>query len=118
MIIPFGRNANVRIGLLDFMEKKLTFDASIPVQLDYCYEVAKKLKANGIRAEVCHGERLPKLIRNAEMQKVPLMAVVGAKEVETSSITVRSRFIGDVGTMSVDDFIRRTKSAIENIASF
>ena len=87
-------------------------------QLDYCYEVAKKLKASGIRAEVCHGERLPKLIRNAETQKVPLMAVVGAKEVESCTVTVRSRFVGDVGTMTVDDFVSRTKSAIENRASF
>ncbi|KAL5581719.1 hypothetical protein UlMin_014161 [Ulmus minor] len=86
-------------------------------QLEYCYEVAKRLKANGIRAEVCHGERLPKLIRNAETQRVPLMAVVGAKEVETSSVTVRSRFGGDLGTMTIDDFVTRTKSAIENRTS-
>ncbi|XP_024032080.1 threonine--tRNA ligase, chloroplastic/mitochondrial 2 [Morus notabilis] len=87
-------------------------------QLEYCNEVAKKLKANGIRAEVCHGERLPKLIRNAETQKIPLMAVVGAKELETGTVTVRSRFGGDVGTMTVDDFVGRTKSAIENRTSF
>lgn len=88
------------------------------LQLEYCNEVAKKLKANGIRAEVCHGERLPKLIRNAETQKVPLMAVVGAKEIETNTVTVRSRFGGDVGTMTVDDFVGRTKFAIENRTSF
>ncbi|KAF3443309.1 hypothetical protein FNV43_RR12991 [Rhamnella rubrinervis] len=87
-------------------------------QLEYCKEVAKILKANGIRAEVCHGERLPKLIRNAETQKVPLMAVVGAKEIETSTVTVRSRFGGDVGTMTIDDFVGRTKFAIENRTSF
>lgn len=87
-------------------------------QLEYCKEVAKKLKANGIRAEVCHGERLPKLIRNAETQKVPLMAVVGAKEIETSTVTVRSRFGGDVGTMTIDDFVGRTKFTIENRTSF
>ncbi|KAJ8568579.1 hypothetical protein K7X08_028112 [Anisodus acutangulus] len=49
-------------------------------QLQYCNEVGKKLKASGIRVEVCSGERLPKLIRNAEKQKIPLMAVVGPKE--------------------------------------
>ncbi|KAM1919691.1 hypothetical protein ACFX15_023600 [Malus domestica] len=48
-------------------------------QLDYCKEVTNKLKANGIRGELCQGERLQKLIRNPEMQKIPLMAVVGAK---------------------------------------
>ncbi|KAH9745143.1 threonine--tRNA ligase 2 [Citrus sinensis] len=60
-------------------------------QLEYCNEVIKKLKTNGIRAEICHGERLPKLIRNAEKQKIPLMAVVGAKEVDAQTVTVRSR---------------------------
>ncbi|KAM7275559.1 hypothetical protein ACFE04_017425 [Oxalis oulophora] len=83
-------------------------------QLEYCNELTKRLKSNGIRAEIFHGERLPKLIRNAEKQKIPLMAVVGAKEVETQTVTVRSRFGGELGTISIDDFISRIKSAIEN----
>ncbi|XP_014501280.1 threonine--tRNA ligase, chloroplastic/mitochondrial 2 [Vigna radiata var. radiata] len=83
-------------------------------QLEYCNGVANKLKMYGIRVEVCHGERLPKLIRNAEKQKIPLMAVVGLKEVETETVTVRSRFGGELGTMSVDDFINRIKLASEN----
>ena len=91
---------------------------NVLTQLEYCKEVAVKLKANGIRAEVCHGERLPKLIRNAETQKIPLMAVVGAKELDTGTVTVRSRFGGDPGTMTVDDFISRTKFAIESRTSF
>lgn len=86
-------------------------------QLGYCNDVTNKLKANGIRAEVCHGERLPKLIRNAEKQKIPLMAVVGQKEVETHTVTVRSRFGGELGTMSIDDFISRIKQATENTAA-
>lgn len=86
-------------------------------QLDYCNKVLRKLKSNGIRAEICHGERLPKLIRNAEKQKIPLMAVVGAKEVETETVTVRSRFGGELGTMETEDFIGRIKSAIENRTS-
>nr|XP_016487928.1 PREDICTED: threonine--tRNA ligase, chloroplastic/mitochondrial 2-like [Nicotiana tabacum] len=83
-------------------------------QLQYCNEVGKKLKASGIRVEVCSGERLPKLIRNAEKQKIPLMAVVGPKEVETQTVTVRSRFAGELGNMSIDEFISRTKNASEN----
>ncbi|KAI3858887.1 hypothetical protein MKX03_006956 [Papaver bracteatum] len=79
-------------------------------QLEYCNEVVKRLKSSNIRAEVCHGERLPKLIRNAEKQKIPLMAVVGPKEVETQSLTVRSRFAGELGNMSTDDFITRIMS--------
>lgn len=87
------------------------------LQLEYCHKVYDKLKANGIRTEVCHGERLPKLIRNAEKQKIPLMAVVGPKEVETDTVTVRSRFGGELGTMTVDDFINRIKSATQNRTS-
>jgi len=83
-------------------------------QLEYCKDVTNKLKKNGIRAEVCHGERLPKLIRNAEKQKIPLMAVVGSKEIETQTVTIRSRFGGELGTMPVDDFISKIKLFIEN----
>nr|GLL24208.1 threonine--tRNA ligase, chloroplastic/mitochondrial 2 [Ipomoea trifida] len=93
----------------------------IPVtdtQLEFCNEVEKRLKASGIRAEVCSGERLPKLIRNAEKQKIPLMAVVGPKEVETDAVTIRSRFGGELGTMQIDDFIRKAKNAIENRTFF
>lgn len=83
-------------------------------QLEYCKEVTSKLKNAGIRAEHCSGERLPKLIRNAEKQKVPLMAVVGAKEVETNTLTIRSRYGGELGTMAVDDFIAHVKYAVES----
>lgn len=87
-------------------------------QLEYCNEVIKKLKANSIRAEVCHGERLPKLIRNAEKQRIPLMAVVGPKEAETQTVTVRSRFGGELGTTTIDDFVSRIKTATESRTSF
>ncbi|KAK9133043.1 hypothetical protein Scep_012571 [Stephania cephalantha] len=87
-------------------------------QLEYCNEVAIRLKENNIRAEVCHGERLPKLIRNAEKQKIPVMAVVGPKELEMRSVTVRSRFGGEAGTMKLDDFLSRIKDAIERRNSF
>ncbi|KAL3754402.1 hypothetical protein ACJRO7_001610 [Eucalyptus globulus] len=87
-------------------------------QLDFCNEVTRKLKKNEVRAEVCHGERLPKLIRNAEKQKIPLMAVVGPKEVETGTVTVRSRFGGELGSITIDDFIYRITKASENRTSF
>ncbi|XP_078165803.1 threonyl-tRNA synthetase, putative / threonine-tRNA ligase [Carex rostrata] len=88
-------------------------------EVKYCSEVVARLKSNGIRAEICQGERLPKLIRNAEKQKIPLMAVVGPKEVETGTLTIRSRFSGgDIGTMTVDDFIAKIQSAVENRTSF
>lgn len=79
--------------------------------------MTSKLKASGIRVEVCSGERLPKLIRNAEKQKIPLMAVVGPKEVEMQTVTVRSRFSGELGTITIDDFIGICKKAVENRTS-
>lgn len=85
--------------------------------MKYCSEVVLKLKSSGIRAELCHGERLPKLIRNAEKQKIPLMAVVGPKEVETHTVTIRSRFGGELGTMTVENFIDKIQSSIENRTS-
>ncbi|XP_030539651.1 threonine--tRNA ligase, chloroplastic/mitochondrial 2-like [Rhodamnia argentea] len=87
-------------------------------QFEFCYEVMRKLKENGVRAEVCHGERLLKLIRNAEKQKILLMAVVGPKEVETGTVTVRSRFGGELGSITIGDFIDRITKARENIALF
>uniref|UniRef100_A0ACD5Z4Q3 Uncharacterized protein n=1 Tax=Avena sativa TaxID=4498 RepID=A0ACD5Z4Q3_AVESA len=86
-------------------------------ELQYCKEVASELKSRGIRAEVCHGERLPKLIRNAETQKVPLMAVVGPKEVEARTLTIRSRHSGEMGTMPVADFISKIQSAVADKSS-
>lgn len=94
------------------------FSIAFLFQLSYCKEVTQKLRAIGVRAEVCQGERLPKLIRNAETQKIPLMAVVGAKEVEMQTVTVRSRFGGEVGTITVDDFAERIKFASENRTPF
>lgn len=79
--------------------------------------MVSKLNSIGIRAEVCYGERLPKLIRNAEKQKVPLMAVVGPKEVETQMVTVRSRFGGELGMMTIDEFIDRIQFAVSNRTS-
>ncbi|XP_068669676.1 threonine--tRNA ligase, chloroplastic/mitochondrial 2 [Aristolochia californica] len=86
-------------------------------EVTYCNEVLSKFKSQGIRAELCHGERLPKLIRTAEKQKIPLMAVVGPKEVQSGTVTVRSRFSGELGTMTVDDFINRVQDAVQDRTS-
>ncbi|KAL2651892.1 hypothetical protein R1flu_020020 [Riccia fluitans] len=87
----------------------------IPVtdtQVPYCKDVAGKLKALDIRAEVVFGERLSKLIRNAETQKIPVMAIVGAKEVESGTLTVRTRRGGELGNVSVDRIVDKIKAAV------
>ncbi len=89
------------------------------VQLDFAKEVAAKMRALGIRAEVdTSGDRLGKLIRNAEKEKIPVMAVIGAKEVETNSLSIRTRANGELGAMPVDEVLDKIKEAIANFENF
>jgi threonyl-tRNA synthetase len=81
--------------------------------LDFAKEIAMKMKAVGIRAEVdTSNERLGKLIRNAEKEKIPVMAVVGAKEIETDTLSIRTRASGELGSIPVTEIIERMKNAI------
>lgn len=73
---------------------------------DYCYEVAARAKKLGVRVEVDRGnERLGKQIRNAEQQRVPIMAVVGMKELESQKLAIRSRKLGDLGSFGLEDLL-------------
>ncbi|MHC5823768.1 MAG: His/Gly/Thr/Pro-type tRNA ligase C-terminal domain-containing protein, partial [Nostoc sp.] len=60
------------------------------------------------------GDRLGKQIRNAEKEKIPVMAVVGAKEVETNTLSIRTRASGDLGSISVDQVVDKLQEAIAN----
>ncbi|BAZ15361.1 threonyl-tRNA synthetase [Calothrix sp. NIES-4071] len=87
--------------------------------LDYAKDVVAKMRAVGIRAEVdTSGDRLAKLIRNAEKQKIPVMAVVGAKEVETNTLSIRTRASGELGSVDVTEVIEKMKNAITNFENF
>ncbi|GFE67883.1 threonine--tRNA ligase [Chroococcus sp. FPU101] len=88
-------------------------------QLEYVKEVVDKMKMMGIRAEAdTSGERLGKMIRNAETQKIPVMAVVGAKEVESNTLSIRTRASGELGAISVTDVIDKVTEAITNHTNF
>ncbi|MBD2164649.1 threonine--tRNA ligase [Calothrix membranacea FACHB-236] len=88
-------------------------------QIDFTKEVVAKMQALGIRAEVdLSGDRLGKLIRNAEKEKIPVMAVVGAKEVETNSLSIRTRASGELGVIVVDEVLDKLKTAIANFENF
>ncbi|WP_414752305.1 threonine--tRNA ligase [Anabaena sp. CCY 9910] len=88
-------------------------------QLDFTKDVVAKLRSLGIRAEVdTSGDRLGKLIRNAEKDKIPVMAVVGAKEVETNSLSIRTRASGELGAIPVDEVVQKMKDAIANYENF
>ena len=82
-------------------------------QLDYAKNVVAQMQAVGIRAEVdSSGERLGKMIRNAETQKIPVMAVIGAKEVESQGLSVRTRASGELGMLVVTEAIAKMQAAI------
>lgn len=83
--------------------------------LDYVYEIKKQLENNGIiRLEVDdRSEKLGYKLREAQLEKVPYMIVVGDKDIENGTVSVRSRKEGDLGAMSADDFIKKIVEEVE-----
>jgi threonyl-tRNA synthetase len=72
----------------------------------YAESVLSQLKQAGIRACIDQsGDRLGKMIRNGEQMKIPVLAVIGLKEVELNSLSLRSRRQGDLGSVSVDELL-------------
>jgi len=85
-------------------------DEAVP----YAREVVRKMKAFGLRAEIVGGERLGKLVRNAEKDRVPVMGIIGMSEVENAQISVRTRAGGELGPMGVDEVIQHMGEAVAN----
>ncbi len=74
----------------------------------YVNEIQKKLQAAGVRVEVdLRNEKIGYKIREAQMEKVPYMLVIGDKEMENGAVAVRSRKEGDLGAMPIDDFVQK-----------
>jgi len=92
--------------------------AIIPIadrHLDYAKEVFELLKAQNIRAYIDdRPERMNAKIRDNELQKIPILLVVGDKEVQEKSLSVRSKNEEFQGVMNVYDFIEKLKTAIQN----
>ena len=81
--------------------------------LEYAEDVKNQLKAGGYRAEVdARGERMNLKIRNAQMQKIPYMLVVGDKELEQGAVAVRHREDGDLGPMPLAGLLERLESEV------
>lgn len=79
----------------------------------YGERVLEALREAGIRAEIdLKAEKIGYKIREARLQKIPYMLVVGAKEEEEGKVSVRSRFLGDEGAKNLDDFICAIKEEI------
>ena len=84
---------------------------------DYCAEQAKKLEALGYRVEVDYrNEKIGKKIREAQIDKVPYMVVVGDRDIENSTVSPRHRADGDLGAMSMDEFIAILKEVVDSKA--
>ncbi len=83
-------------------------------QLDYARKVKEDLEKQGIRVEL--DERQEKIgykIREAQLQKIPYMLILGEKEKEASAVGVRARKEGDIGQMSIEEFVSKIKEEID-----
>ena len=80
-------------------------------------EIYQQLRAAGLRAELDErNEKIGYKIREAQMQKIPYMVIIGEKEAEAGTVSVRSRHDGDLGSMPVEDFIKLIKEVIDTKA--
>lgn len=85
--------------------------------LDYAYKIKQALEAHGMRIEVDdRSEKVGYKIREAQLEKVPYMIVVGDKDIENDCISVRSRKLGDLGSMKLQEFIDKAVEEIETKA--
>ena len=83
--------------------------------MDYANKVMSDLKDAGIRTEIDdRAEKIGYKIREARLQKIPYMLVVGAKEEKEGKVSVRSRFMGDEGAKDLKEFIDSVKEEIKN----
>jgi threonyl-tRNA synthetase len=82
--------------------------------LSYATEVKAKLRKVGVRVEIDERqEKIGKKIREAELSRVPYMLVLGEKEMNENTLSIRRQGKGDIGQLSVDEFIRNIVSEIE-----
>ncbi len=80
-------------------------------------EVYQTLRNAGLRVELDErNEKIGYKIREAQMQKIPYMVIIGEKEAEAGTVSVRSRHDGDLGSMPVEDFLKLIKDVIETKA--
>jgi len=82
---------------------------------EYAADIESKLKALGVRVEKdLRSEKIGYKIREAQLQKVPYMLVLGDKEQESGLVAVRSRAGGDLGTMNIDEFVTKISEEISD----
>ena len=86
------------------------------VHVPYAKEVKAKLSAAGIRVELdARNEKIGYKIREAQVQKIPYMLVIGEKEMADGTLSVRRRGVGDEGAMTVDEFVEKIRAEINEM---
>lgn len=96
--------APVQVRILPIVDK----------QQEFAYAVAQQLKEHGIRVETdVRNEKIGYKIREAQLQKVPYMLIIGDKELEGEAVSVRSRKNGDMGSMAVSEFIKQITQEVD-----
>ena len=81
------------------------------VAKDYAHDVVRALEGHNMRASIDdRNETIGKKIREAEMQKIPYLLVIGGREAESKTVAVRERGKGNLGTMSIEDFLKRLEN--------
>ena len=84
---------------------------------DYCADAAKALEAQDFRVEVDYrNEKIGKKIRDAQMEKVPYMVVVGDRDMENGTVSPRHRAEGDLGAMTMDEFTALLRDVVDSKA--
>ncbi len=82
--------------------------------LDYAKKVLEQFNSSNIRAEVdSRAEKMQGKIRDAQLQKIPYMLIVGDREKEGNKVAVRTREEKDLGAMNTDEFLQKINSEIE-----
>lgn len=82
---------------------------------DYAKEIERKVRDSGFRIqEYYENETLGKKIREAEMQKIPYLLIIGDKEIQSQSVSIRQRGKGDMGQMKLEEFIEKIKREIKS----
>lgn len=84
---------------------------------DYCADLARQLEDEGFRVDVDYrNEKIGKKIREAQMDKVPYMLVIGDRDMENGTVSPRHRADGDLGAMSFDEFVALLTDVVESKA--
>jgi threonyl-tRNA synthetase len=84
---------------------------------EYAQKVAQELRGSGLRVEVnVRSDKIGAKIRDAQLQKIPFMLVLGDREMEQDQVAVRERTKGDIGAMSLAEFKRMAQRLVKTRA--